>query len=132
MSSNPNPGTAEWARSQTGDRTALGLALQGRLGLGCSFAALGLFGSRARSSWLVITNELKRWLNEFSRAEPSRASHELSELTSYELFVYPYVCVDSCAHHNIDSQIVTSPRVYWFIFSAVGYTIILFLSNSFF
>ena len=60
---------------------------------------LGSFSSRmARelgSSWLVIANELKSWLgsahylNESSRAEPSRASHEASELMSFKFFVQP-------------------------------------------
>ena len=64
------------------------------------FCKLGSFSSRAGSSWLVIANELKSWLasaryhNEpsrviTSRGEPSRASHEPSELTSFEFFVQP-------------------------------------------
>jgi hypothetical protein len=40
-------------------------------------------GSQASSSWLVIANELKSWLL-------SQASHEPSELTSFEFFVQPY------------------------------------------
>ena len=49
--------------------------------------------SRAELSfWLVrITSraELARYLNEPERAEPSRASHKPSELTSFEFFVQP-------------------------------------------
>jgi hypothetical protein len=44
--------------------------------------------SRANSSWLVIANELKSWLGSSRYGnEPSRASHEPSELTCFEFFV---------------------------------------------
>jgi hypothetical protein len=48
-------------------------------------------GSRASSSWFVIANELKSWLGSVRyHNELSRASHESSELTSFEFFVHPY------------------------------------------
>jgi hypothetical protein len=46
------------------------------------------------ASWLVIViaNELKSWLGSARyNNEPSRASHEPSELMSFEFFIKPYL-----------------------------------------